>query len=165
MSPRKIHATDISLLSRLASQEPRLRKHLNLHTSHTENCQKLFNAISQDSYIHPHQHTTQGPELLLSIHGKFALIIFDNNGHPLTIDKFAHFSPKNPSIPIGVEIPTHVWHTVIATESNSVLFEVKPGPFNPLTPKELANWAPPETSFAAKNYLKYLQELVDQYPD
>jgi hypothetical protein len=43
-----------------------------------------------------------------------------------------------------VEIPARVWHSIIVLESNSVLFEVKDGPYEALTDKNFAQWAPPE---------------------
>lgn len=44
----------------------------------------------------------------------------------------------------AVEIPENTWHTLIANEENTVLMEVKPGPYLPLAIEDFAPWAPEE---------------------
>ncbi len=53
---------------------------------------------------------------------------------------------------VGVEIPPNTCYTVIALSESAILFEVKEGPFDPLSSKEIAPWAPNE---CAPNSLKY----------
>jgi hypothetical protein len=50
-----------------------------------------------------------------------------------------------------------VWHTFIALEPGTVLFEVKPGPFDDRTDKEFAPWAPTENAQEAPEYLEWLK--------
>ncbi len=42
----------------------------------------------------------------------------------------------------GLEIPSNTWHSIIALESGTVIFEIKKGPYQPLPSEDLASWAP-----------------------
>lgn len=55
---------------------------------------------------------------------------------------------------LGVEVPSGAWHTAVSLEECSVFLEVKPGPFNPITPEDRAPWAPAEGASDAGGYLK-----------
>src|SRR5207253_3168795 len=44
----------------------------------------------------------------------------------------------------GIEVPPGAWHTVVALEPGTIVFEVNSGPYNPDTHKEFALWAPSE---------------------
>jgi hypothetical protein len=44
----------------------------------------------------------------------------------------------------AVEIPEKAWHTMASLEKGSVLIEIKPGPYAPLSDKDFAAWAPEE---------------------
>lgn len=140
----------------------RKRKHCNIHTKCSDSCQRLFNAIGADSYIPPHRHSLDPKhECLIAVSGLFVLFIFDDNGEVLAIIKFGSDLYRNQDINcgVGVEIPPNTWHTVIALSESAVLFEVKEGPFDPLSAKEIAPWAPNE--FAEKSLL-YFQSLKDR---
>ncbi|WP_125257765.1 WbuC family cupin fold metalloprotein [Brevundimonas fluminis] len=129
---------------------PRRRLHLNLHAGPYEPCQRLVNAMEPDSYIPPHRHvghTTN--ECLLALRGAFALIIFDEAGTPL---QALQFGGPAPDLEV-VELSPAVWHTVIALETGSVLFETKSGPYRAESAKVAAPWAPPEYDPAADAYL------------
>lgn len=143
-----------------ASQSQRFRAHINVHRSYTDHCQKLFNAIKVNSYIHPHRHSLDPKkECLMAIKGLFGFIIFTEQGLIESVDIFGSekYSEKL-SIPLGVEVPANVWHTVISLADDSVLFEVKSGPFDPGLAKELAPWAPEEGSENVPQYLEILKQ-------
>jgi cupin fold WbuC family metalloprotein len=146
-----------------ASQSDRLRAHANVHGSYADQCQKLFNAICIDSYIRPHRHSLDPKEeCLIAIKGLFGLIIFTDQGVIESITFFGSekYSEKL-SIASGLELPARVWHTIISLEDDSVLFEVKGGPFNPSLAKEFAPWAPDEgTQHAGDFFEKIKQEVL-----
>lgn len=151
-----------------ASQSKRLRAHVNIHRSYCDECQKLFNAIKVHSYICPHRHSLDPKdECLLAIRGLFGLIIFNDHGIISSITLFGgeKYSEKF-LIASGLELPAEAWHTVISLVDNSILFEVKNGPFEPTLAKEFAPWAPDESD---KNALQYLHDLkqkcLDKLPD
>lgn len=60
----------------------------------------------------------------------------------------------------GLEIPSNTWHSIIALESGTVIFEIKKGPYQPLPSEDLASWAP-QTSDAEgiKAFMKRMLEL------
>jgi hypothetical protein len=49
----------------------------------------------------------------------------------------------------GVEIPAGSWHALSILEEETVLLEIKPGPYLPLSDKDFAPWAPEEGSSSA----------------
>jgi len=57
---------------------------------------------------------------------------------------------------IGVEIPAGEYHTIIALEQGTVVYEVKDGPYKVADDKNFAPWAPAEGDMEAKAYLKSL---------
>ena len=61
----------------------------------------------------------------------------------------------------GVEIPPRVWHTLICLEPDTILYEVKDGPYDPDDDKQFAEWAPREGS---GNALKYNMDILDRIP-
>ncbi len=60
----------------------------------------------------------------------------------------------------GLDIRPSVWHTIFALDPDTVIFEVKPGPYDPSIDEGFAPWAPPEDSPTAG---KYLMELEDRF--
>ena len=141
----------------------RKRFNFNIHSDHAESCQRLFNAIGIDSYIRPHRHSLDPKhECLVAVSGLFSLFIFNDNGRVLSITKFGSdlYRTTEGNCGVGVEIPPNVWHTVIALSNSAILFEVKAGPFNPLSAKEFAPWAPEEGELNSIEYLKALKMLT-----
>ena len=151
--------TDLSIL---ASQNFRQRQHFNVHKSHKDACQRLFNAIEPGSYIRPHRHLSDPKdEMLIGIRGLMAVIIFDDNGTLTDVLRIGS-DKYGDDVAVGAEVCPFTWHTVIALAPGSVLFEVKPGPFDASRPKDLASWAPDEGSQDADGYLQSLMRYVLQ---
>ncbi len=145
----------LDTLAAAARVNPRRRQHLNLHGSYSEPCQRLLNAMQPDSYIRPHRHLTPPkPETFLALRGRFAVLLFRDDG---TIDRTILLCTDGDGA-LGVDIPAGAWHTVLALDPGAVFFETKPGPYEPLSDKDWAPWAPPEGSAAAGEYLLQLQE-------
>jgi len=143
-----------------AARSHRLRTHANVHDSYADQCQKLFNAICIDSYIRPHRHSLDPKEeCLIAVRGLFGLIEFSEYGSIESITLFGSekYSQKL-SIASGVELSAGVWHTVVSLVKDSILFEVKSGPFDPSLAKELAPWAPEEGGELAQDYLNALRQ-------
>lgn len=143
-----------------ASQSQRLRAHANVHRSYTDQCQKLFNAIKVNSYIRPHRHSLDPKEeCLIAIKGLFGFVMFTDQGLVESVTLFGSEKyVEKLSIPSGIELPAGVWHTVISLVDDSVLFEVKSGPFDPCLAKELAPWAPDEGDRNAFQYMETLKQ-------
>ena len=146
-----------------ADLSPRLRQSKNIHVSHQESCQRLLNAINIGSYIPPHRHSLDPKkELLVAIKGKFAAIEFSGDGliSSSTIFGSEKYCVSSESS-YGVEIPFDSWHTVIALEHESVLLEVKEGPFDSHSAKEIAPWAPDIGAIGVGHYVRTLYEYCE----
>lgn len=159
----KIFSADyLDTLTQQAESNPRRRQHRNIHLDYLDPCQRLFNAIEPNSYIRPHRHAADPrDELLIAIRGLMALITFDDLGQVKNVLNFGTEKYRS-GISVGAEVPSDTWHTVIALEPGCVLLEVKAGPFDPSQPKELAYWAPEESSDEATQYLAALTQKVTQ---
>jgi cupin fold WbuC family metalloprotein len=151
MGPQIFSYFYLESLTADAKKAARLRKHDNIHDSYNESCQRLMNAISVGSYIAPHRHHLDPKnECLIAVRGMFAAIIFENTGEINCIEYFG--TEKFENLSVGLELRSQSWHTVLALEEGSIIFEVKEGPFQPAAGKEYAPWAPGEDSVEAKAY-------------
>lgn len=123
-----------------AAASPRLRKNLNVHRDLEDPIQRLFNAMEPGTYVRPHRHARpDGWELMLAVRGAFSIITFDEKGTVLErIDLSAAGGD------MAVEIPPYTWHAVVVLAPETVMFEVKPGPYRPVEDKDFAAWAPEE---------------------
>lgn len=137
-----------------AEQSTRRRLHRNIHATYADPVQRLFNAIGIESYIRPHRHCADSKrECLIGIRGRMALIAFDGEGAIEGVHPFG-VAPLDAA---GVELSPEQWHTVVALEPGSILFEVKQGPFDASAAKEFAPWSPEEGSADALPYLAALR--------
>lgn len=146
----------LDAVSTAAGSSSRLRKHYNLHTRYDEPCQRLLNAVEPGSYIRPHRHLTPPkPETFVALRGRFAALIFSDSGDA---EQVIPFGARGGTA--GVDVPAGAWHAIVSLESGSVFFETKPGPYEPLSDKDWAPWAPAEGSAEAPAYLAKLEEIV-----
>lgn len=150
----KVTVIDDALLTELSAEaqaSPRLRKNRNLHRDYQEPCQRLLNAMEPGSYIRPHRHLDPPkPEAFLVLRGRFAALIFDDDGTLMQV------VPLGRGAASGLDVPAGVWHSIVCLEEGSVFFETKPGPYAPLDDKDFAPWAPAEGSPEAVAYLARL---------
>lgn len=146
----------LSELSQAARRSSRLRQNFNIHASYDEPCQRLLNAVEPGSYIRPHRHLDPPkPETFLALRGRFALLIFSDDGDIRQIVRIG-----GPGEPLGLDIPAGIWHGLLSLDDEAVFFETKPGPYQPLSDKDWPAWAPAEVSDEAAGYLQYLHSRV-----
>jgi len=124
-------------LSDKAKNSNRLRTHFNLHDSLDEPIHRLCIAAEPDTYMRPHRHRDKW-ELLILLKGLATVVLFDHDGTVLE-----KIELSNNSTPV-LEISKGVWHAFFAQKSNTVMLEVKAGPYIPLAPEDFASWAPAE---------------------
>lgn len=138
-----IDAARLDELMAEAAQSGRLRVHLNLHDQLDEPVQRLLIALEPGTYLRPHRHTAQAKwEMFTVLRGALSVLILDDDG---TVLKRIELRSDAASV---VEIVPGTWHTVLAKEP-SVALEVKQGPYEPLSDKDFAAWAPLEGTEAA----------------
>lgn len=149
-----IGQTMLQQLSEQAANSPRLRKNYNLHPVLEDPVQRLCNALEPDTYVRPHRHPEADKwELFVILQGRALVLTFDDTGRITARIELNSVGPV-----YGVEIPTNTWHTVSALDTGTVLFEVKRGPYHPLSDKDFARWAPDEGNPACKKFVPWYKE-------
>jgi len=144
-----------------AKQSLRLRMNYNFHEVLDDPVNRLLNAMEPDTYIHPHRHCNPDKnEIFLLLRGKVAVFIFDDKG--LITNVFV-LDPLNGCY--GGEIPSGVWHGLLVLESGSVVYEIKEGPFVPVTSENMAPWAPfADDTNGVREYLERLRIQIKPPP-
>ncbi|MCI0506262.1 MAG: WbuC family cupin fold metalloprotein [Gammaproteobacteria bacterium] len=139
-TPKLIDQALLAQLTNEAVGSARLRKNYNFHPRLDDPVQRLCNAMEPDTYVRPHRHPQEDRwELFLTIVGQALVLTFDDRGKITDRIELCSTGPV-----YGIELPTNTWHTVCSLKTGTVLFEVKKGPYQPLTDKDFANWAPKE---------------------
>lgn len=146
---------DQALLDELvlkAKASPRLRANHNVHNELHEPVQRLFIAIEPGSYVRPHLHPeAEKWEFFMVLRGKLAALLFDEKGKVLRREVLSSDGPLH-----GFEIPPNTWHCVVALEPGSVFFEVKQGPYVPMSDKGFAVWSPKEGELGSEAFACWL---------
>lgn len=114
-----------------AKASERLRMNLNFHDSLDAKAQRLLNALEMGTVlpIHRHQHTS---ETYLLLRGKIRVMFYNEMG--AETESFL-LNPLEGNY--GIHIPVGQWHTLEVLESDSVIFEVKDGPYMALAPEDI----------------------------
>ncbi len=125
----------------LALDSPRRRAIVRYH-DHAEAVQRMMNALEPDSYVRPHRHCDPDKvEVFVALAGRALVLLFDDHA---AVRDYVLLAPHGPQT--GVEIPARAWHSVIALDPGTVLYEIIEGAFSPATHKTYASWAPAEGS-------------------
>jgi cupin fold WbuC family metalloprotein len=132
-----------------AKTSARLRKNYNFHEDYADPVNRMLNAFEPGTYVRPHKHESPDKcEVFLVLTGKALAVQFDDAGaiaEHIVLDHAAGI--------YGVEISPRAWHSILSLAPGTVLYEVKPGPYAPLSDKNFAPWAPAEGSSDAPAYL------------
>lgn len=135
---KRIDKNLLTTLSTQAAAAPRLRAHHNLHPQLDDPVQRLCIAMEPGTYVRPHRHMQPETwEILLILSGTVALLIFDDSGRVLERIELAAGGEVT-----AVEIPANTWHAVASLKAGTVVFEVKQGPYAPITEANYAPWSP-----------------------
>lgn len=141
-----IGASEMTELLAGSRSSPRKRSHLLLHAGHDDQVQRLLIALQPGTYVRPHHHSEQW-EMLVCLRGAIGLLSFDADG------RLAGRSRLDAAAPV-VQIPMGDWHGAVCLEPDTVVMEVKPGPYRP---NEFAPWTADEGSPAAAALLQWLE--------
>jgi cupin fold WbuC family metalloprotein len=137
-------------------QSPRRRVIAPFHKDHADPLHRMLNAVQPDSYIRPHRHLDPPKaEGWVLLRGSVAFFTFDDDGG--VRDCLRVWAGGDP---FGVDLTAGIYHTFIALEPDTVIYEVKPGPYTPANDKSFAPWAPAEGDPQAP---AYMQALLTQY--
>ena len=139
-----------------AAAAPRLRKNLNLHSVLEDPIQRLLNAFEPGTYLRPHRHAEPPKwEMFAILTGRAAVLTFTDDGRVLErVDLDADGGTRL------VEIPEAAWHSLVALAPQTVLLEVKSGPYLPNPPHDFAAWAPAEGEAKAALFERWYRDAT-----
>ena len=121
-------------VSEKAVLSPRLRMNHNLHDSLEAKAQRLLNALEPGTQlpVHRHPHTA---ETYILLRGRINVLFYNEDKQ---VQEKQELSVESGNY--GVHIPAEQWHTLEVMESGTVIFEVKDGPYTPLTEDNIMNF-------------------------
>ena len=137
---------------------PRKRIILPFHKTDASTLHRMLNAAQPGSYIRPHWHRNPPKdESLVLLQGAICVFLFEDDGRVRQVIRL-----KAGSRDIGIDLMAGTCHTFIALEPDTVVYEVKPGPYVRATDKDFVPWAPAEGTDEAKEYLAQLYASVQR---
>ena len=141
-------------VSEKARNNDRKRQNHNFHSNGNDPINRLLNALEPETWVRPHRHLThQKKEIFIVLRGKLAFYTFGNDGDILSCTVL---SPDNHSY--GIEINPDVWHSLIVLEKNTVIYDIKQGPFMPIPEEDFAAWAPKDDNInEVKSFMNKLR--------
>lgn len=156
MSDYALIAEDLLVaLGQKAKQVARKRINHNFHEL-SDTVQRMLNAIEPDSYVRPHRHFDPPKvETFLVLKGRLAVVFFEDTGAMQEVIVLSETVK-------GIDIRPGVWHSIVALEPSTVIFEVKTGPYIQATDKDFASWAPAENTPGALAYLSKMQKHIQE---
>jgi cupin fold WbuC family metalloprotein len=135
---------------------PRKRMILPFHKGPEASMHRMLNAMQPYSYIQPHRHLhPPKAESVIVLQGALLCFLFSANGKVEELHTLAAGSAN-----FGIDSEPGVFHTFLALAEDTVIFEVKPGPYQPGSDKDFAPWAPAEGTPEVKGYMDFLYGLV-----
>ena len=112
-----------SLISE-AKKSSRLRKNYNFHESLDDKCQRMLVALEPGTVMPIHRHKVDEIQILLK--GSMKVKIYNDEG--IIIEEHI----LNPKLgQYGIQVSANTWHSLEVLESDTVVFEVKEGPYTP----------------------------------
>lgn len=149
-----IDRDSLNRLSADAAERPRRRANWNLHPALDDPIQRFFNAMEPGTYVRPHRHDGADRwECFFAIGGAAMVVTFSDSG--VLLDR-AVIAPDGANV--GLEIPPRSWHSLASLRPGTILLELKPGPYEPLTDKDFAAWAPREGDASCPAFEQWFRE-------
>lgn len=118
-------------LTEKACENQRLRINYNLHESLEAPVQRLFNAMEPGTVLPIHRHVDTA-ETYLVVRGALKVLVYAADG---TLTEERELNPDKGNY--GAHVPAGQWHTVEILEKGTVIFEVKQGPYRPLSEEDI----------------------------
>ncbi|MEB3335557.1 MAG: WbuC family cupin fold metalloprotein [Cyanobacteriota bacterium] len=140
-----ITCLDQELFDAVAAQarhSPRLRRNHNLHAE-PELVQRFLNVMQPGTYVRPHRHLRptagEGFECFVVLQGAMGLLLLDPEGGVIRQLRLEAGGPLR-----GVELQEGLFHTLVALAPDTVMFEIKQGPYRPASDKDFLQAFPAE---------------------
>lgn len=139
-----------------ARESPRRRVIAPFHRDPAELLHRMLNAVQPDSYVRPHRHLDPPKaEAWIVLRGSLLFFTFHDDGR---VHERCVLRAAGPAF--GVDLVPGVFHSFIALEPDTVIYEVKNGPYRAHDDKAFAPWAPAEGSPQVR---AYMAELLAQH--
>jgi cupin fold WbuC family metalloprotein len=139
-------------LAEQAQQNARLRQNHNFHEL-PEKVQRFLNVLQPGTYVRPHHHHRQagvnGFEFFIVLQGAIGIVIFDDQKNVIQTEQLTAGGPL-----CGLELAEGTFHTIVALAPNTVMFELKEGPYVPSTDKDFLDGFPLKASAEAKAWVQ-----------
>lgn len=136
---------------RASRESPRGRIMLPMQRSTTEGVQRLVNFMQPGSYVRPHLHPkAECIENIAVLSGSILFLTFADDGRVLSAHRLAAENPGS----CMIDIDQGVWHTLVPLAEDTVVLEIKRGPYDAKTDKQFAAWSPAEGSPEADAWLR-----------
>lgn len=131
-------------------ESKRRRVILPLHRAQESPVQRMFNFLQPDTYIRPHKHGKKGAsETVILVQGALTFLTFSEDGQMM--QKYQLEASKTNCM---IDIEPNVWHSFVVHHEDTIILEVKCGPYDAEGDKVFAPWAPEEFSPEAQNYMQ-----------
>lgn len=141
----RLRRLDTLLFERVAERarhSPRLRLNHNLHAE-PDAVQRFLNVLQPGTYVRPHRHCRSTPgagfECFLVLQGEVGLLVLDGRGLVLQQERLSAAGPVR-----GLELAEGQFHTLVALQPDTVMFELKQGPYVPANDKDFLEAFPLE---------------------
>ena len=143
-----------AMVSEQARRSPRRRMNHNFHRTTDDPVNRLLNVMHRGSYLPVHRHLAPArSETCVVMRGSVGLTIYDGQGGVVTRRRVSASGPC-----CGFDIEAGVWHGLVVLEDDTVLFEVKQGPYVPITAGNVAPWTPAaDDEVAVAEFIKDLE--------
>jgi len=142
--PQLVGSEQLARLLETAAASTRKRSHLLLHADHQDPVQRLLIGLEPESYVRAHVHSEQW-EMMVLLRGRFDFLIFNPQAELVQRLAMSVASPV-------AQIPRGIWHSGVALAPETLVLEVKPGPYRP---NEFAPWAPEEGEPASSAFVHW----------
>jgi cupin fold WbuC family metalloprotein len=127
-----------------ARQGRRLRMNHNLHQAN-DLVQRFINVLQPGTYVRPHRHLRdqegEGFECFLVLQGAVGLLLLNQQGEVIHQERLDASGPLR-----GIELAESQLHTLVALEDDTVIFELKQGPYQPSSDKDFLAGFPLENT-------------------
>jgi cupin fold WbuC family metalloprotein len=143
---------EIEMLQIRAKESSRKRMNFNFHESAGDPLQRMLHAMQPGTYVQPHKHENPDKrEAFIVLTGRLAVLEYNDAGEVIN-----HIILDHEDGNFGTEVTPGTWHSIIALSENSVVYELKDGPYSPIDDKNFAAWAPREGDAECTPYLQNL---------
>lgn len=148
-------------VTQASRESPRRRIIQPFHKSEADSLHRMLNIIQPNSYVRPHRHLDPPKaEAWVLLRGALAFFTFEDDGRVRDCLALEAGGEQ-----FGVDLAAGIFHSLVALTPDTVIYEVKPGPYAPANDKTFAPWAPEEGSPAATSYLARLHaEFQRRHP-